>query len=76
MHLWEMNDKSCVHSVPNSSISVRKPWNWCSSIQLPWFHLLLTLVGDDPASSFLGSLPPKPSVFVAVFAVWVAVGKT
>lgn len=71
-----MNNKSYVHSVPNSFISVRKLRNWCSSIQLLWFLLLLTLLGDDPAQSFLGSLPSKPSVFVTVFAVRVAVGKT
>lgn len=75
MHLWEMNNKSCVHSAPSSSISVRVSWSWCSSIQLPWLLLASCTGARKRVPSFLGSLPPKPSVFVTVFAVWVAVGK-
>ena len=37
MHLWEMNNKSHVHSAPFSSALKRKPQIWCSSFQLPWF---------------------------------------
>lgn len=77
MHLWETNNKSHVCSAPFSSA--------CGEAS-DLVHLFpATLVpscfphwqGTDMIPVLpRGSPPPKPSVFVTVFAVRVAVGKT